>query len=122
METMSNATLLLMTVIFVIVFAVSYNSLSRMFGADTKLTVAIAICVAVLSVVGLSDITNTFESGENDGGFSFKINVILLPYILLPLMIVATLISRWIKRTLPYFKERRSKSQQRHNNQDNYYD
>ena len=111
METMSNATLILMAVIFVLVFAVSYNCLSRMFGADTKLTVAMAICVAVLSVVGLSDMTNTFESAENDSGFSFKINVVLLPYILLPLAILATFISRWIKRTLPYLKKRRSKSQ-----------
>jgi hypothetical protein len=119
---MSNLTLILMVAIFVIVFAVSYNSLSRMFGANTKLTVAMAICVAVLSVLGLSDMTNTFESREYDSGFSFKINAILLPYILLPLMIMATIISRWIKRALPYFKKRPIKSQQLHNNRDNYYD
>jgi len=105
----SDLTLIIMTAIFTIVLVVSYKSLSRMFDLGDGATLALAICVATLSVIGLSDITTSFDANNNnaDGtGFSFKFNVILLPYILLPLAIIITVIIHWIQRLCRHFERR----------------
>ena len=61
---------------------------------------------AGLSIIGLSDMATTVENSENGGGFLFEIDMILLPYILLPLAIIATVTTRLIKRVFRYFKKR----------------
>jgi hypothetical protein len=108
MTTNSDLTLIIMAVIFIIVLVVSYRSLSQMFDFGDGATLVLAICVAALSVIGLSDMTPSL--GVNDGntenpGFSFKFNFILLPYILLPLAIIVTLIIRWIRKLRWYYKK-----------------
>lgn len=105
----SDLTLIIMAVIFIVVLVVSYRSLSHMFDFGDGATLALAICVAVLSVVGLSDVTTSFDANDShaDGtGFSFKFNLILLPYILLPLAIIITVIIRWIQRFRRQFERR----------------
>ena len=111
METHSDLMYLVMAAIFVIVLIVSYKSLSQAFNFGDGMTFMLAICVAGLSIIGLSDMAATVESSENSSGFSFEIDTILLPYILLALAIIAGLITRVIKRFYWYSKWRKEYKQ-----------
>jgi len=109
MEMYSNLTLIIMAAIFTIVLIVSYKSLSQMFSSSSTATMIMAVCVAALSIVGLSDVFASFETGMEDArnpGFSFKFDVILLPYIVLPLAIIATVIAGFIMRFFRLYKKR----------------
>ncbi len=103
-----DLTLIIMAVIFTIVLVVSYRSLSQMFDLSNGATLALAICVAALSVIGLSDMTTSLDINDSNTegpGFSFRFNFILLPYILLPLAIIVTVIVRWIRKLRWYYKK-----------------
>ena len=109
MEMYSDLTLIIMTAIFTIVLIVSYKSLSQMFDFNSTATLVLAVCVAALSIIGLSDVFTSFETKGGDAGnpgFSFKFDVILLPYIVLPLAIIATVIAGFIMRLFRLYKKR----------------
>lgn len=115
MEMYSDLTLIIMAAMFTIVLVVSYKSLSQMFDFSGTATLVLAVCVAALSIIGLSDVFTSFETNAGDAGnpgFSFKFDVILLPYILLPLAIIATVIAGFIIRLFRLYKRR---SKQKYN-------
>ena len=83
-----------------------------MFDFGDGATLVLAICIAALSIIGLSDMTTSLDvsdSNTEDPGFSFRFNFILLPYILLPLAIIVTVIIRWIQRLRRYLERRNLK-------------
>ncbi len=101
MTTYSEIQLIIMAAIFVIVLTVAYKSLSQMFDFGGSTILVLAVCVAVLSIIGLSEVftssdTSTGDTGNSD--FSFEIGTILIPYILLPMVIMMTVIISWIQR------------------------
>ena len=101
MNNYSEIHLVVMAVVFFIVLIVSYKSLAEMFGPDFKFRLVMAICVAALSVIGLSDMFAPPEesaSATDSNAPLFKFNFILLPYLLLPFVILATLIIRLVMR------------------------
>ena len=108
MEMYSDLTLIIMAAIFTIVLIVSYKSLSQMFDFNGTATLVLAVCVAALSIIGLSDVFASFQTSTGDAGnpgFSFKFDVILLPYIVLPLAIIATVIAGFIMRLFRLYKK-----------------
>lgn len=109
MTTYSEIQLIIMAAIFVIVLTVAYKSLSQMFDFGGSTILVLAVCVAVLSIIGLSEVFTSFETNTGNTenpDFSFKLDVILLPYIALPLAILATVIAGFIARILQACKKR----------------
>ncbi|RKY04112.1 MAG: hypothetical protein DRP56_10475 [Planctomycetota bacterium] len=109
MEMYSDVTLIIMAAIFTIVLIVSYKSLSQMFDFEGGVTLILAVCVAALSIISLSDVFASFQTSTGDAGnpgFSCKFDVVLLPYIVLPLAILATVIVGFIMRLFRLYKRR----------------
>lgn len=92
--------MLVLIAVFLIVLAVTFEALKQMsmFGQSTAFMVA--VCVSLLSILGLVQLTTISEVSSqttHDGhGLHVNLDFILLPYAVLALAIILTLLLRWI--------------------------
>ena len=89
------------TIIFVLLFVIILNVLKQISIFRGTTAVVVAICVSLLSVIGLSQfflITEvSCETEENRHRFNFDLDFILLPYVALALSVLLMLLFRFVR-------------------------
>lgn len=91
--------ILVLMAVFLIVLLVSFESLKKMSVFGQRTAFIIAICVSLLSILGLLRFMDTPkaapQTAHNEPGFYINLDFILLPYVALALAIILTLLLRW---------------------------
>ncbi|MHC4680124.1 MAG: hypothetical protein ACYTEK_15665 [Planctomycetota bacterium] len=86
--------------VFLIVLAVTFEALKQMSMFGQRTTFMVAVCVSLLSILGLARFTTVSQVASqttHDGhGLHVNLDFILLPYAALALAVILTLLLRWI--------------------------
>ena len=115
-STLQEITLLMCgTIIFVLLFVTILNVLKQTSIFRGATAVVIAICVSLLSVIGLSQffvITEvSCETEVNCHSFNFDLDFILLPYVALALSVLLILLFRFMRRIFRNNKTKHSRKE-----------
>ena len=94
--------MLVLTAVFLIVLAVTFEALKQMSTFGQRTSFMVAVCVSLLSILGVVGLTTVPEGGSQttyEGhGLHVNLDFILVPYGALALAVILTLLLRWIAR------------------------
>lgn len=92
--------MLVLMAVFLIVLLVSFESLKKMSVFGQRTAFIVAVCVSLLSILGLVRFMETPkaapQTAQNEPGVYINLDFILLPYAAMALAIILTLLLRWI--------------------------